>query len=214
MATGRNEDVARGPGPPWFRVALVLAALLYYLLLSLIDHARKIVVPRPIAFFTQTTQLFASSDDNVIEYHLEAWSCDRNAWEPMDPRPYFRVHADDKESRFQRVMHFYEEDPGKKGHWMRPVMRAMERYLIEHHRDDGADDGVAGPIGGIHVFKTLAAIPEPGDDVPRYQYRPLAKIAERDQSELFHTPDSHREKQCAAGGAWVDYPPKPDEGAP
>ncbi len=210
-----QDDVARGLGPPWFRAALVALALAYYLTLSLIDHARRIVPPRIVAFFTQTTQLFASSDENVIEYHLEGWSCARLRWEPMDPRPYFRVHADDKESRFQRVAYFYDRDPGKKGKWMRPVMRAMERYLIDEHAA-GGDDGVEGPIGGIHVFKSETAIPDPDDagSIDRYEYRPLDKIAEKDQIELFHTPESKRNKQCAAGGRWIDYPDDPREGAP
>jgi hypothetical protein len=209
-----SDDVARGLGPPWFRAALVVLAIAYYLTLSLVDHARRITPPRIVAFFTQATQLFMSSDANVIEFHLEGWSCPRQRWEPMDPRPYFRVHADDKESRFQRVAYFYELDPGKKGKWMRPVMRAMERYLIEQHAAGGADDGVDGPIGGIHIFKTLTPIPDPEWAIDRYEYRPLDKIAEKDQVELFHTPESKRAKQCAAGGTWVDYPEAPAEPPP
>ena len=198
-----SDDVARGPGPPWFRALLVVLAIAYYLTLSLVDHARRITPPRIVQFFTQTTQLFASSDSNVIEYHLDGWSCARNRWEPMDPRPYFRVHADDKESRFQRVAYFYDRDPGKKGKWMRPVMRAMEEYLIVEH---APGDGVDGPIGGIHVFKSETAIPEPDYAIDRYEYQPLAKIDEKDQVELFHTPESKRKKQCAAGGTWIEYP--------
>ena len=200
-----SDDVARGPGPWWWRLTLVGLAIVYYLLISLVNHEPKVEakLPRAITFFTQATQLFASSDRHVIEYHLEGWSCQMKAWEPLDPRPSFPVHAEDKESRFQRVAHFYEEDPGTHGAWIRPVMRALEKFLIERHVD-GADDGIVGPIGGIHVFKTLGPIPDPGDDIARYEYRPLARIAAADQTELYHTPESHRTKQCDAGHA-IDY---------
>jgi hypothetical protein len=190
-----REDVARGPGPAWFRASLVGAALLYYV--ALIDHPRAVSFLAPFAYFTQATELFPHADADVLEYHLEAWSCELQQWQPLDPRAYFPLHGDDKESRFQRIAHFYDEDPGKHGQTLRLVMHALDDYVLAHHAAIGDDDGVHGPIGGIHMFKTLTPIPSPGDEVARYEYRPLRAVPVPEQRELYHSPMSRRRALCA-----------------
>jgi len=64
---------------------------------------------RPVAFFTECTCLFPRAAVYTIEYRLDAWACGRR-WEPIDPRPYFPIQTDDKESRLQRLGYFYEHN--------------------------------------------------------------------------------------------------------
>ena len=197
--TSTSGDVARGPGPPWFRVALVVVALLYYL--GLIDHPRSVSVFRPIAFFTQSTCLFPSADEYELEYHLEAWSCGERRWRAFDPRPYFPMHADDKESRFQRIAYFYEKS--------RPTFQALERFLERRHgaalADGTADDGVRGPIGGIRIARWQVPLPDPGDDVARYDFDPMMPILGAKRDEIYETRPTRRACTCKNDAkSWLD----------
>jgi hypothetical protein len=209
----KQTDVAHGPGPGWFRFVLAVAALTYYLLITCVDHQSKLKakLPAAITYFTQETELFANADRYVLDFHTDAWSCERRQWEPLDPRPYFPLHAGDKENRLFRVLTMYLKEPGKHSHWFRPVARALERYIVEHHAA-GGDDGVAGPIGGVRFTRTFTAFGWPGDDVPRYEYRPLDPLPwGLHKEQAYETPAPHLQGQCDAGGHGVDYPPGPDE---
>jgi hypothetical protein len=151
---------------------------------------------QPLAFFAQATKLFTDVDEFALEYRLEAWSCDAHAWVPLDPRPFFPVEADDKESRFQRFGYFYA-DRGSKDE-RRLVLDALDDYIVERHGH--VDDGIAGPIGGIRMYKWRRALPNLGDPVPRYVYRPLAPVPAEERGELFHTPAATRKQRCGVAG--------------
>lgn len=211
-----HEDIARLALPFWTRAVLTLCAALYLVLLVFHQFRHKAWPDwmKPPMMFINSTELFPTADRYATEFKLEGWSCTDKKWEPMDPRPYFPLHGDDKESRFQRILHFYLEDArDTHSRYLRPVMHAMERYFLDGH-GDGADDGVAGPLGGIKVYEMLTPIPSVGDDVARYEYQPLVPAPPTSERyQVFETPPKHRDQQCPTG-RFVDYPVKPDDAAP
>jgi hypothetical protein len=184
--SGPSRPVARGPGPPSFRILLVVLALSYYLaLVKRIPDGRW---TRPIGFFTQATCLFPGAAENKIGYRLAAWSCTDRAWQPADVRVYFPMHAENKESRFHRLAHFYKRN--------RTVLRALDEFITERH--DHVDDGVDGPIGGIMLVQTRDPIPPPGSEVERFEFEPFAPISGDGIQELYYTPKSARRARCEA----------------
>ena len=187
----REAEIARGPGPRELRIALVVLAGIYFVALKW----HTIAIASPAQFFVEATKLFADADTVAIEYRLDAWSCDGHAWVPLDPRPYFPIEADDKESRFQRLGYFYGDHAG--GETRRTVMMALDDFINARH--DSVDDGVAGKIGGIRLYKLSRPLPEPGDPVARYVYEPLAAPPDNaKRTELFHTRASNRKSRCKA----------------
>ena len=191
--------VAQGIGPKGFRYALIAAAALYFVLLlhPPNDPGRM----RPVIFFMQATALFPRADAYALEFRIQAWSCTDLAWKPMDPTPYFPIQADDKESRLQRVAYFYKKE--------KIVMRALDQYVYDAHTEDPGGDGIDGPIGGIKLVQVDTPLPPPGSDVVRYQWNPLAPIADplpdcadKKKGEVFpacnlyYAPNSTRKKRC------------------
>lgn len=181
-------EVARGPGPRWFRIALVGVALAYYV--ALLDHPSQRF--QPLAYFSECTRLFPERDTAALEYRLEAWSCTGKAWVELDPRPYFPIEADDKESRFQRFAYFYA-DRGKAVE-RRPMDDALDDYIYSRHA--AVDDGVAGAIGGIRLYKWTRPIPPPGAHVERYVYRPFMAVPDGQREYLYNTRRSVRARRC------------------
>jgi hypothetical protein len=194
----RHLVVVRGPGPKSLRIVLAVSAVLYYL--ALLKHPPQSGPLRPFAFFTECTCLFPGASTAAIEYRLEGWSCSARAWQPLDPRPYFPIEADDKESRFQRLGHFYSlgSDTHDKriAENSREVMHALEAYILERHAD--ASDAIAGTLGGIRLYRVAHAIPSPGADVSRYVYEPLAPAPEHERKDLYYTRQSDRNRRCEA----------------
>jgi hypothetical protein len=178
--------VAHGPGPSWFRYVLLGIALCYFAVLvkRLPDHR----LLRPVAFFTQATGLFTGAATYNIDYRLEAWSCDAKRWQPIDVRPYFPIRAEDKESRFHRLAHFYKRN--------RTVLQALDRFVSERHPH--VDDGVAGPIGGIRLYQLLEPMPPVGSPVARWRFEPLAPRPDEHVRDLFYTRASERKQRCEA----------------
>ena len=191
-------QVAHGLGPRWFRVVLAVLAALY--LVGLVKHPQFL---RPIAYFTECTRLFPERDMVAIEYRLDAWSCDARAWVPLDPRPYFPIEADDKESRFQRLGYFYGERAA--GATRRTVMNALDDFVLASH--DGADDGVPGALGGIRLYKVARPLPEPGEPVARYAYQPRGAVPpDAKRTDLFYTRASTRKSRCGGDVGGVSTP--------
>lgn len=183
--------VARGMGPMPVRIGLAGLAFVYYvMLLKHPEPAGRIV--GPIAYLSECTGLFTQADVVASEYRVEGWSCERRRWEPLDPRPYFPMRADDKEARFQRLAHFYKRT--------KKVMEALDDYIVDHHA--GADDGIAGPLGGIQLFQIARPIPEAGGDVERYTYEPLAPVpAGASRIDLFFASTRRRHARCGPSNA-------------
>ena len=193
-----DADVATGPGPWWLRYALVLVALFYFYglaresLYKLFGHP----VPEhawmaPVIFFTQASSLFPEADAYAIEARLEAWSCDANAWQPLDPRPYFTIETDDKESRLQRLAYFYPRYPED-----RVVMHALDDYIRAKHAG-GVDDGVHGKIGGIRLYLWEQPIPAPGEAPLHYAFDPFAPVPPTQHKDRFYTRLSDRKARCS-----------------
>jgi hypothetical protein len=191
-------DVATGPGPGWLRWVLVAVAALYFWGLSReslhkvfgtpMDPPGKIV--RPFNFFVQASSLFPEADVYSIEARLEAWSCSANNWVPLDPRPYFQIETDDKESRLQRLSYFYPRYPED-----RVVMHALDDYIRDKH-DTGVDDGVTGKIGGIRLYRWERKIPEVGEPAIHYKFDPFAAVPANERKDQFYTKMSDRKARC------------------
>jgi hypothetical protein len=192
----RDLVVASGPGPRWLRIALAVIAVIYFI--ALLKHPPQKSLFKPLAYFTECTKLFPEADEYALEYRLEGWSCSARVWQPLDPRPYFPMEADDKESRFQRIGYFYSGN--------RTVMNALDDYIVEHH--DGAADGIDGAIGGIRLFRVRRPLPDLGDPVPRYAYAPLAPVPDDWRKNLYWTKRSNRAKRCGSA------PPSEPEAEP
>lgn len=176
--------IAVGPGPRWFRRALIGVACVYFA--ALIHHPPDTAWLRPVAFFTESTCLFPRASSFAIEYRLEAWACTQR-WVALDPRPYFPIQPDDKESRLQRLGYFFDHT--------REVMRALEAYITEGHTT-GVFDGVSGAIGGIRLVKVVRPFPAAGEPVDRYHYEPLAPIPAEQRRDMYYTPAGERKRRC------------------
>jgi hypothetical protein len=186
-AMASASDVASGPGPRWFRHALVGVAAIYFI--GLMSHrAPEHEWLRPIHFFVEATALFPNANVVTHEARLEAWQCDTKTWQPLDPRPYFKIEADDKESRLQRFEYFYRTE--------RPALQALDAYVTAKHAT-GVDDGVAGKIGGIRLYTVEQPIPTPGDPPLHYEFDPFGPVPADERKDLFYTKGSERQARCS-----------------
>jgi hypothetical protein len=174
------------------RLALVVLAVLY-LAAVWIEGVRPDtlsgLVPRPLMYFTQIAALFPRAATMNVEYRAEAWICSAKKWVELDTRPYFPLDPDDKENRFQRVMHFYREH--------RQTMQALDAFLVGAHADGRVDDGVdKAPIGGVRLLSLRLPLPSPGERVARPVRLPLSSYSEADRHEWYWTPKSKRAERC------------------
>lgn len=196
MKKPEPPPIARGPGPRWFRRCLIALAVVYF---GALLHRPPAAIGRwlrPAVFFTESTALFPHSNEVVLEYRLEVWGCGQG-WRPIDPRPYFPIEPEDKESRFQRLGYFYFNSRRAPDARERAVAKALDAYISRRHAA-GADDGAPGPIGGIRVMKATRAFPLPGDPVARYHYDPFATLPGDQIKEKYATPANERERRCAS----------------
>ena len=196
MAKPRNPAsvkpaVAVGPGPRWWRRTLAVLGAVYFV--ALVKHPPQVRGLRAIGFFTESTCLFPRADNVSLEYRLDAWSCRDLKWEPIDPRAYFPIQADDKESQFQRLGYFYT---GRDATSTRIVMNALDEYIYQRH--DTRDDGFSGQIGGIRVTKWSRAIPPVGTEIARYEFTPLVPTPPSETKDEYFTKSSVRRSRCAA----------------
>jgi hypothetical protein len=171
----------------WARIALVVLACTYYL--TLLHHPVEVKWLAPAEFFTEATALFPRASESAIEYRLEGWSCATSSWQLLDPRPYFPIQPDDKESRFQRLGYFYEKS--------RPAMQALAAYVLAGHAA-GVDDGVTGRIGGIQLVKVSRPLPAVGSPVERYHFDPFAPIPPEQRKDAYHTTSADRTRRCSS----------------
>ena len=186
--TAASIEVARSPGPPWLRLALGIAGALYIagVFIEGAGGARlDKVVPRPILFFAQIAALFPRAATHRIEYRAEGLPCNGPAFE-VDVRPYFPIHANDKESRFDRALHFYRNDP--------PTMEALESYVMSRY-----NVGEQNKLGGMLFLSLRVPIPEPGTVLPRYERAPLADFPKEQRKAWFATSRDVVKSRCDRG---------------
>jgi hypothetical protein len=150
------------------------------------------ILPRAPLYFLQIAALFPRAATNVIDYRIEAWLCKERTWRELDPRAYFPLDPDDKENRFQRVMHFHRED--------RTTMNALDDYVVTRHKSGGlaAPDGIdpSSDIGGIRVLSLRLPIPEAGSHFERMRRDPLSSYPESVRKNFYWTKASKRAARC------------------
>ncbi|MBX3157667.1 MAG: hypothetical protein KF773_16970 [Deltaproteobacteria bacterium] len=176
--TDARQPIARGPGGRHVRRVLVVIAVLYFA--ALIKSPPQIKGLYAVTFFSQATCLFPEAASYAIEYRLETWSCAERRWNPIDPRPFFPIEADSKESRFQRIAYFYQQS--------RPVLNALDAWLV---------DQLPG-AGGIRLVKYLRPLPAPGTPAPHYTYTPLDPVPDEHRRDLYWTRGNDRAARCRA----------------
>jgi hypothetical protein len=179
--------VAASPGPPLLRLALTIASALYIgavFIEGAGGHLDRIIA-RPILFFCQIAALFPHGATHRIEYRAEGLPCRGPALE-VDVRPFFPIHADDKESRFDRALHFYRTD--------RPTMEALESYVRSGYNREASEK-----IAGVVFLSLRVPIPEPGSSFARYERAPLTDFPKEQRKVWYATSRDVVNERCAKG---------------
>jgi hypothetical protein len=155
------------------------------------------VLPRSVSLFLSVAALFTEADHYLLQYRAEAWVCSEKQWRELDPRPYFPIDADNKQSRFQRVMYMHHKDVR--------TMRALDAFLVDRHNQQGAVDGIPGDqaIGGVRLLALHSPLPEPGGRVERFAWHPVAQYPEGERQVWYHTSAAKLAQRCP------DAPPEP-----
>jgi hypothetical protein len=150
----------------------------------------SIVLPRTPLYFLQVAALFPHAAVNVIDYRAEVWLCTEHRWQEIDTRPYFPIDPNDKENRFQRVMHFLRDN--------RPTMHALDDYLVRGHEAGGHADGVPddAKLGGIRVLSLRLPLPSPGEPLARTHRQPLGEYPPEVRKNWYYTTRSKRRERC------------------
>jgi hypothetical protein len=191
--TLRSDDIAQAWGPPWLRSISIALAVLY--LASVWGDAVTNRIPtrwlpavtRP---FVQSAGLFPHSAEAVIEWRVLGYRCSVGKFEELDVRPYFPIHADDKESRFDRALFFYHTNPR--------VLGALDHYISREASKPDAD-GRVDRIGGVILFSLRLPIPELGATPERYERKPLSTYAHDEKKYWYTTSTADRERRCGEG---------------
>ncbi|HVV88676.1 MAG TPA: hypothetical protein VHE35_36780 [Kofleriaceae bacterium] len=189
--------IAPGGGPRALRLALAAAGTFWVASIGgiAVFRAHAELVPAPPRFLLQATCLFPYAADNIIDYRVQGFSCEGDRFVDLDHRPYFPVRPDDKESTFERLGHFYRRT--------RPVMAALDRYLVAAHnrraaggRDPG--DGIPGPIGGIRFLSLRGDLPPLGSHVVPYHPPAIDDVPADHREGWYLTSPDDRHAVCRA----------------
>jgi hypothetical protein len=178
----------------WILVCLAAAYLSGVWLDGVGSTLPSSILPRSANYFLQVSALFPYAAVASIDYRAEGWVCADGAngkWEELDTRPYFPLDADNKENRFQRVMHFYRDN--------RPTMHALEAYLMNAHDAGLHDDGIPRnvPIAGVRFSSLRIPLPQPGEPLTRSERKPLSEYPESERQLFYHTRRSKLDARCA-----------------
>jgi hypothetical protein len=176
-------------GPPILRRALIAFSALYLTCVWLDATSGKIdpYLPQPFRFFVQVAQLFPRAAQNPIEWRVQGYRCAIGKFEELDIAPYFPIHASDKESRFDRAMHFFMNDA--------KILRRLARYITDQESRLGPDH----KIGGVMLFSLRWPLPSIEDHAtePPYQRLALYDVPREIERHYFYvTSEAEREKNC------------------
>jgi hypothetical protein len=149
-------------------------------------------MPRIWVFFAQYAALFAHAGLMTIDYRAEGWSCSDKRWVELDVKPWFRIDAENKESRFHRALFFYRKD--------RRVMRELEEYVIQRNNESASRPAII----GVRFSSLRIPYPPIGSHVDRDDRKPLASYPREQRHSLYYTPMSKRRARCGEPD-----PPKP-----
>ncbi len=150
------------------------------------------LLPRTANYFLQVAALFPRAATMSIDYRAEGWICRERRYAELDTRPYFPIDPDDKENRFQRVMHFFRQDE--------TTMHALDAYLVDSHDSGMHEDGIGRDlgIGGVRLSSLRIPLPKPGDPLERAHRRPLSDYPEEERHVFYHTPRTTAAARCGA----------------
>jgi hypothetical protein len=142
-------------------------------------------LPGPIRISLEVAALFPDAAKAISEYRVEAWMCGERRWQEIDYQKYFPLHSDDKESRFQRILHFYHEEIVLK--------RALDNYVTDRHNNLETyvpGDGIPKKevVGGARFSILRWPMPKPGDKLTRYSVVPLTEMRPDAQKSIFYEP--------------------------
>jgi hypothetical protein len=180
-----SPEVARGPGSRRVRLALAVAAAIYFAGVWLEAAGAPVheIVPRPFLYFMQVARLFPNAVLLTTEYRAEGYLCEQREWVELDVRPFFPMHADDKESRFERAMFFY--------HHVERVMKALDQYIV------GANNAAGSPaVGGVRLLSLRLPIPPPGTAVEPYRRKPMSEYPAEARKYWYRTPVDDVNARC------------------
>jgi hypothetical protein len=183
-----EQDTAVSRLPRWARRTLVAVAAVYLTGVFFEGIGKTFLqglLYRPFIYFAQIAALFPHAATHSIEYRVEGYGCDGHVSE-IDIRPYFPIHADDKESRFERAMHFYKE--------YRPTLTVLDQYIVERHNRDHDPK-----IGGVILMSLRIPIPGAGAAFPRYERTPLASHPKEERKVWYKTPRELVLERCGGG---------------
>ena len=188
--------------PRLIQTALMVLSALYLagVWLEGVGSTLPSLLPRTPHYFLQIAALFPKAAVASIDYRAEAWLCKERAWKEIQTVPYFPLDPDDKENRFQRVMHFYRDN--------RPTMHALDDYFVDGHNSGAYDDGISKDerIGGIRVLSLRLTLPKPGEPPMRAVKKPLDEYPPEVRKNFYHTISSKRAERC--GGSPEPSPPE------
>jgi hypothetical protein len=204
-------ESSRGPWRARGHAILVAVAGLYLAgvwLEAVGSNIPSALLPRTPLYFLQVAALFPHAAVNVIDYRAEVWLCKEHRWQELDTRPYFPLDPNDKENRFQRVMHFFRDN--------RPTMHALDDYLVHGHAEGGRNDGIPddAQLGGIRVLSLRLPLPSPGAPLEREERKPLADYPKDVRKNFYYTTKSRRAERCGytepRRAPGQDEPPAPE----
>ena len=152
------------------------------------------VLPGTLSYFVGIAQLFPRAASAIVEYRVEGWVCKDKRWEELDYRPYFPLHADDKENRFHRIMFFFRKDTD--------AMESLDDYLVARHNDGrhAHTDGITSghPIGGVRFVSLRIPIPGAGTQVQRFRHRGLSEYPRNYRHTVYRTDKATLDERCGA----------------
>jgi len=187
--TPSERGTARSWAPKWLRRVVAVAGAAYVLAVWLegvgarwVDH----VLPAPLRMFAQVAELFPNALPYSIEWRARGSRCDSGRLEELDVRPFFPIHRDDKESRFDRAMFFY--------HRQGRVLEALDSYLTSAQNRLHPDER----IGGIMLLSLRVPIPPLGTPGPRHERIPIASFPASVSRQYWYTTGVEaRQRRCA-----------------
>jgi hypothetical protein len=182
------DRLAQPWAPRWLRRVSVALALAFLSLvwLDAVGAGTSRALPLSVRPFVQVAQLFPTAAENIIEWRILGFRCATGKFEELDVRPFFPIHADDKESRFERALFFYMKTP--------LVLAALDEYVTRRQAELGSDQR----IGGIMILSLRIPIPPLGTVDERYQRRPLDSYSQEWRHYWYTTARADRSRRCAA----------------
>lgn len=185
--------VARLTSSSGFQATIILVAFVYLSTVWLDGIGSNLpakLTPRVWLFFVQIAALFKNAGVMAIDYRAEGWVCSEKKWVEVDVRPWFRIDADNKESRFHRAMQFYRKE--------RKVMRSLEDFVIKSNNAGGNRP----TIGGVRFSSLRIPYPKVGERVEAIAWKKLDDYPEEMKHAWYWTPSSMRRERCG------DHSPK------